>query len=130
MRISVTSKAFSKNDYLIKYLSKNFSEINLNNSLHKLGDDELIHFLKDSEVVILALEEINDRVLAALPKLKVISKFGVGIDNIDFSACQRYGVKVLHRPGVNAFAVAEYLVNRMRYSLIASSSTPRSWGLT
>lgn len=107
MRISVTSKAFSKNDYLIRYLSNNFSEINLNYSLHKLSDDELILFLKDSDGVILALEEINERVLSSLPKLKVISKFGVGLDNIDFAACHKYGVKVLHQPGVNRFAVAE-----------------------
>ena len=107
MRISVTSKAFSKNDYLIRYLSSNFSDINLNYSLHKLSDDELILFLKDSDAVILALEEINERVLSSLPKLQVISKFGVGLDNIDFAACQKYGVKVLHRPGVNRFAVAE-----------------------
>jgi len=107
MRVSVTSKAFSKNDYLIRYLSENFLDINLNNSLHKLSDDELIVFLKDSDAVILALEEINERVLRALPNLQVISKFGVGLDNIDFAACQKYGVKVLHRPGVNRFAVAE-----------------------
>jgi hypothetical protein len=71
MRISVTSKAFSKNDYLIRYLSENFLNINLNNSLHKLSHDELIVFLKDSDAVILALEEINERVLRALPNLKV-----------------------------------------------------------
>ena len=41
---------------------------------------------------------------------KFIAKYGVGLNNIDFEACDKYGVKVGWKPGVNKFSVAEMTV--------------------
>ena len=42
------------------------------------------------------------------PRLKVISKYGIGLDKIDLSACQEFGIPVLFTPGVNHTTVAEH----------------------
>ncbi|HDX8352433.1 TPA: phosphoglycerate dehydrogenase [Aeromonas dhakensis] len=107
MRIAITSKAFSKNKELITLLSEYFSDFKLNYASTKLTDKELINFICDCDGVILALESINENVISHCPKLKVISKFGVGTDNIDFDVCEKYSIPVLHTPGVNSESVAE-----------------------
>jgi D-3-phosphoglycerate dehydrogenase len=54
-------------------------------------------------------DEITHAVLAAsAPRLKVISKYGIGLDKIDLSACPSFGVPVLFTPGVNHTTVAEH----------------------
>jgi phosphoglycerate dehydrogenase-like enzyme len=56
------------------------------------------------------VEKITDRVLAAAPELKAISRNGTGVDSIDLAACQRRGVRVLRAEGANARGVAELAV--------------------
>lgn len=54
-------------------------------------------------------DDITHAVLAkAQPRLKVISKYGIGLDKINLSACQEYGIPVLFTPGVNHTTVAEH----------------------
>ena len=43
-----------------------------------------------------------------LPRLKVISKYGIGLDKIDLPSCQEFGIPVLFTPGVNHTTVAEH----------------------
>ncbi len=53
---------------------------------------------------------ITDAVLAkAQPRLKVISKYGIGVDKIDVDACTRRGIPLLFTPGVNHTTVAEHV---------------------
>ncbi len=44
----------------------------------------------------------------ARPKLKVISKYGIGVDKIDVKSCTEFGIPVLFTPGVNHTTVAEH----------------------
>lgn len=113
MKIAVTSKSFSKNSVLIDALKEEFEDVKLNFALRKLTDDETIEFLKDCDGAIVALENINKYVLDNLPNLKVISKFGVGLDNIDLKYCQEKNVEVLWTKGVNSKAVAELALCNM-----------------
>lgn len=70
----------------------------------------LIAFLGGYEKAITGLEVLDARVFAALPDLKIVSKYGVGLDMIDFDAARRHGVEIRHTPGVNAQAVAELTI--------------------
>ncbi|WP_062117881.1 hydroxyacid dehydrogenase [Aureimonas sp. AU40] len=54
--------------------------------------------------------KVNDLVIGASPKLKVIVKHGVGIDNIDVVAAARRGIPVLRSLGSNSLAVAEHTI--------------------
>lgn len=107
MKVAVTSKSFSKNKILIDELNRHFTYIKLNHGTKKLNDEELIKFLEDCDGAIVALEEINKKVIDALPNLKVVSKFGVGLDNIDLDYCKQKDIKVGWIGGVNKTSVAE-----------------------
>jgi phosphoglycerate dehydrogenase-like enzyme len=76
---------------------------------------ELIRRIGDAEVVIniRAHARFTDRVLAACPRLRLISIWGTGTDNVDLTACRARGVAVTNTPGVNAHAVAEHTVALM-----------------
>ena len=113
MKVAVTSKSFSKNKVLIGELKQYFTDVKLNHGTKKLNDDELIDFLKDCDGAIVALEEINKKVIDALPKLKVVSKFGVGLDNIDLEYCKQKDIKVGWIGGVNKTSVAEMALGFM-----------------
>jgi phosphoglycerate dehydrogenase-like enzyme len=54
-----------------------------------------------------------DGVLAGCPRLRLISIWGTGTDNVDLAACRARGVAVTNTPGVNAHAVAEHTVALM-----------------
>jgi D-3-phosphoglycerate dehydrogenase len=53
---------------------------------------------------------ITEEVIAASPRLKVIAKHGVGIDNVDIAAAARLGIPVLRAMGSNSRAVAEHTI--------------------
>ena len=76
---------------------------------------ELIRRIGEAEVVvnIRAHARFTDRVLAACPRLRLISIWGTGTDNVDLAACQARGVAVTNTPGVNAHAVAEHTLALM-----------------
>jgi phosphoglycerate dehydrogenase-like enzyme len=76
---------------------------------------ELVRRIDDAEVVvnIRAHARFTDRVLAACPRLRLISIWGTGTDNVDLAACRARGVAVTNTPGVNAHAVAEHTLALM-----------------
>jgi len=84
--VAVTSRSFSNNDFLVHELKKLYSNVLLNDSGKSLKDIELIKFLKDANKAIIGIEKISDSDLSKLPKLRVISKYGVGLNNLDLEA--------------------------------------------
>lgn len=113
MRVAVTSKSFSKNEILIEEFKKSFDEIKLNHSSKKLTDEELIDFLKDCDGAIIALEDFNKHVIDNLPNIKAISKFGVGVNNIDIEYAKIKSIKIGWEKGVNKQSVAEMTLGFM-----------------
>jgi D-3-phosphoglycerate dehydrogenase len=113
MVVAVTSKSFSKNEHLINELKKHFDDIRLNLTGHLLEGDELINFLKDCDGIIVALEQMTPEVINQLPKLKIISKFGVGLNNIDLEYCKQKNIKIGWSAGVNKTSVAEMTLGFM-----------------
>ncbi|MBM3525318.1 MAG: 3-phosphoglycerate dehydrogenase, partial [Alphaproteobacteria bacterium] len=57
--------------------------------------------------------QVRGGLLAALPKLKVVGRLGVGLDNIDTEECARRGIKVFPATGANTVSVAEYVIGAM-----------------
>lgn len=78
-------------------------------------ETELIRRLNGARIAIniRAHARFTQRVLAACPKLEMISIWGTGTDNIDLEAAARRGLTVSNTPGVNAKAVAEHTVALM-----------------
>ena len=111
--VAVTSKSFSKNVFLRQRLLRNFPNTKFNDEAIRFDDDGLIAFLDNIERAIIGLESINEKVLSALPKLSIISKYGVGTDALDLNALQHHGVELRCSPGVNKRSVAELVVAQM-----------------
>ena len=124
-KIAVTTVAFSKNEYLRKKLNSHFRYVRFNDSLKRLKRDELKCFLKVAEGVIVGLDEIDEDILKEVKNLKVISKYGVGLNNVDFNATSKYGVSVVYSQGVNKRSVSELalgnILSLMRNSYVTSN---------
>jgi (S)-sulfolactate dehydrogenase len=54
--------------------------------------------------------QVDERLLEAAPRLRVVGRLGVGLDNIDVAACEARHVEVIPATGANAQAVAEYVM--------------------
>ncbi|WP_342587652.1 phosphoglycerate dehydrogenase [Aliarcobacter cryaerophilus] len=108
LSIGITTVAFSKNKSLVnKVKNLGFKNVYTNEELKRFTKDELIKFLSKCDVAIVGLDKIDEETLSHTPKLKALSKYGVGLDNIDFNACKKYNIKVLHTQGVNKRSVSE-----------------------
>jgi D-3-phosphoglycerate dehydrogenase len=68
----------------------------------RFNEQELLEWVSDVDGVICGDDQFTQRVLRAAPKLKVLSKWGTGIDSIDQAACKRLGIAVRNSP--NAFS--------------------------
>lgn len=108
LSIGITTVAFSKNEALVnKVKDLGFKNVYTNKELKRFTKDELIKFLSKCDVAIVGLDKIDEEILSHTPKLKALSKYGVGLDNIDFDACKKYNIEVLHTQGVNKRSVSE-----------------------
>ncbi|HEY8552842.1 MAG TPA: NAD(P)-dependent oxidoreductase [Thermaerobacter sp.] len=56
---------------------------------------------------------VDEELLAAAPRLRVVGRLGAGLDNVDGDAAARRGVTVVYAPGANARAVAEFVLAQM-----------------
>jgi len=71
----------------------------------------LIAALQNIEALVVRnLTQVNEEVLAGAAKLKVVGRLGVGLENIELSACAKRNIKVIPATGANAESVAEYVV--------------------
>lgn len=75
--------------------------------------EELKQILPDIDGTLVGLDQYNEELFSAAPKLKVVAKFGVGVDNIDVDAATRHGVRVVNAPGINSNSVAELTIGFM-----------------
>jgi len=64
-------------------------------------------------LVVRSAVQADDALMAQAPKLRVIGRAGVGVDNIDAQAATRRGIVVMNTPGANAVAVAELTLGLM-----------------
>ena len=81
---------------------------------HDQLPDGLAAALADADgLVVRSAVQADDALMAHAPKLRVIGRAGVGVDNIDAAAATRRGIVVMNTPGANAVAVAELTIGLM-----------------
>ena len=80
----------------------------------RLEEADLLAVIGDVSGLICGDDRVTERVLAAAPKLKVISKWGTGIDSIDQKACARRGVQVRNTPNAFTEPVADTVLAWMQ----------------
>ena len=110
-KIAVCSRSFSRNKVLRNELLASHSNVYFNDNGISLNGEVLIKFLHGATHAIIALETIDDTILSELPNLKVISKYGVGLDMIDMQSMQKHKVKLGWTGGVNCRSVSELVIS-------------------
>lgn len=110
--VAVASPSFCQSEQLVNELKTLSAKVILNPDRAILNETELINFLNNSgaTIAIVGRERIQDSTLAALPALKAISKYGVGVDNIDLEALRTRKIKFGHTEGVNRNEVAVHVL--------------------
>src|SRR6201993_1346679 len=71
------------------------------------------HLESADALIVRSAVQVNDALLEHAPKLRVIGRAGVGVDNVDLDAATRKGIAVMNTPGANAVAVAELTLGMM-----------------
>jgi len=110
-KVLIGSRSFGK---IVKdgvdLLKKNGCELIENPLRRVLKEDDLVNIIQGFDGFITGIDEITEKVLEAADQLKVISKHGVGVDNIDVDATTRRGIVVTYTPAVGeeAEAVADF----------------------
>tara|TARA_B100000989_G_scaffold129900_1_gene96482 strand:+ start:21 stop:986 length:966 start_codon:yes stop_codon:yes gene_type:complete len=105
--VAVTSRSFSNNDDLVNNLKSKYTSVILNNFGKTLHGDELVNFLMPATKAIIGIEDLTEQILAKLTKLRVISKYGVGLNNLDLNLLKKRNIRLGFTPGVNKQSVAE-----------------------
>jgi D-3-phosphoglycerate dehydrogenase len=79
----------------------------------RLEEADLLQWVGDVDGAVCGDDRFTEDVLRAAPKLKVISKWGTGIDSIDQKACQRMGITVRNTPNAFSEPVADSVLGYM-----------------
>jgi len=106
-RVAVAARSFCRNPTLRLELAARYPDVTFSESPRVLDGASLVKFLRGHDRVIVGLERIDESVLAEVPELRVVSKYGVGLDGVDLAAIERHGVKLAWTGGVNRRSVAE-----------------------
>ena len=97
-----------------------------------LNEADTFALVGDVDGYICGDDAITRRVLEkARPRLKVLSKYGIGVDKIDVKTCTEFGLPLLFTPGVNHTTVAEHtflLLLSLEKSLLFHTDTTRAGG--
>jgi len=79
----------------------------------RFTEAELISHIKDSSILIAGTEPITAAAMDAAPKLRLIAKVGIGLDNVDLNAAKERRIAVTYTPDAPAPAVAELTIGLM-----------------
>ena len=106
--IFISTSSFAEHDKLpLKLLNDAGMNVQVNPYKRQLTKDECLNHYKDIDGLIAGTEALTAEVLKSAQKLKVISRVGVGLDNVDMEAAKKRGIKVFNTPGAPTLAVAE-----------------------
>ena len=109
-RIAVTSRSFARHPVLRAELLERYVDVTFNDAGARLGGAGLIEFIDGHDRAITGLERLDEAIFAALPGLRVVSKYGVGVDMIDLDAMGRHGVRLGWTGGTNKRSVSELVI--------------------
>lgn len=112
-QLGVSSNTLCAHPVMRRILLEAFPDARLWDGERITDEDVLIEYLQGCDAAIVGFEPVTDRVLTALPDLKIISKFGAGCETLDFDAMERHGIRFGYTFGVNRLSVAELAISFM-----------------
>lgn len=113
-RVLVTNIPFAHlNPKPLEILAEAGVETVLNPLSRPLGEDEYADMIKGFDVLLAGVEPVTAKVMDAEPKLKLIARIGIGIDNVDLLAARERDIPVTHTPDGPSPATAELTIAAM-----------------
>ena len=92
----------------LNLLASHFS-LDTNDDDRPYPPEELARRAADKDALVTLLtDKVDDALLAAAPRVKIVANVAVGYDNIDLEACRKRGVTVTNTPGVLTAATADF----------------------
>jgi D-3-phosphoglycerate dehydrogenase len=127
-KIFIATTSFGEDDPAVLQALKDAGiEYTLNPLRRRLDESEIRQFLVDGnyEGLLAGLEPLTKDVMVSSKRLKVISRVGVGMDNVDQVAAKELGVAVFNTPGVLTDSVAELTLGLMLSALRKIAASDR-----
>jgi len=113
-RILVTPTSFGRMDpRLRRRLEEQCGEVIYNETGKLLAASQVKELLPGVDGYIAGVDAITSEALQAADRLKVIARYGVGVDKVDLDAARRRGIVVTNTPGANSASVAELTIGLM-----------------
>lgn len=110
----VTPTSFGSQDPgLKKQIEAAVKEVVYNSTGRPFSSQDLVKMLPDVDGYIAGLDEIDRAALEAASQLKVVARYGVGVDAVDLEAACELGIVVTNTPGANSGSVAELALGLM-----------------
>ncbi|HET6845468.1 MAG TPA: phosphoglycerate dehydrogenase [Anaerolineales bacterium] len=107
-RLLVTPTSYGKNDARLRSeLEASVGHVTYNPTGKPLTSAEVAQLLPGMHGYIAGLDAIDAAALKAADQLKVIARYGVGVDSVDLDAARERGIVVTNTPGANSVSVAE-----------------------
>ncbi len=114
MKILVTARSFRQTSGRHKELLEQSGHQLIESPFDRpLQEAEMVELIGDIDGAILGLDYVTAKVIEAGRQLKVLSRYGVGVDRVDLEAATEAGVVVTNTPGANHIAVAELTLGLM-----------------
>ena len=110
MKLVITANGLQKPELncVVEKAKAYFDEVVMNPWGRRGTQDEIMAIWSGADAIICGAELFDEKMIAAVPaSLKVLSRYGVGTDNIDIPAAKARGVKVCNTPGANSESVAD-----------------------
>jgi len=111
--IKVTTHPFGLFSDQQKRMLEEYGQVEYNETGRRLTEADLLPFIGNASAIVAGTEKYSKEVLAECPNLKVISRVGVGFDNVDLDYCRERGIIVAYTPEAPADSVAEMTVAQM-----------------
>lgn len=112
MKVLVTPTSLCRNPDapVLDALREAVDEVVFNPFGRPMTEDELIAALPGVDGVLAGVDDFGARALRAADTLRVVARYGVGVDNVDLAVAAERGIVVTRAPGANALAVAELAI--------------------
>lgn len=108
MKILITPRSFASfSDKPLKMLTERDYKIKRNNTGRPYKKEEMLKLIKDVDGIIIGIDELSTEIIEEANELKVISKYGIGLDNIDINMATNKKIVVTNTPTANVDAVAD-----------------------
>ncbi len=108
LKVVVTARSFGEgSDEPLAMLRRAGCEVIKSPWDRPLKSEELAELIGEADALIVGNDRVDAQAIGAAPRLKVISRYGVGVDNVDLGAASARGIVVTNTPGANDNSVAD-----------------------